>query len=132
MLDVPDDFIKAAASFGGGVGLSKNLCGCISAAAMAAGLKFGRLEPTGTAPRQAYARTKAILDRFRERFGTILCGDLTGQFQDFASRERVYRCAELVDFVFRELKEVLEAPEERPEWEEPWWQDYLTRRDKVR
>lgn len=99
---------------------------------MAAGLKFGRLEPTGTAPRQAYARTKAILDRFRERFGTILCGDLTGQFQDFASRERVYRCAELVDFVFRELKEVLEAPEERPEWEEPWWQDYLTRRDKVR
>ncbi len=29
------------------------------------------------APRPAYARTNAILERFRERFGTTQCGDLT-------------------------------------------------------
>ena len=29
-------------------------------------------------------------------------------------------------------KEVLEEPAERPEWEESWWQDYLSRRDEVR
>lgn len=131
-MDIPEDLARAGTSFGGGVGLTKNLCGCITAAGLAVGLKYGHLEPTGTAPRQAYARTKAIVDKFQQKYGTLNCRDLTGQFQDFASRERVYRCAEIVDFVFQELREVLSAPEERPEWQEGWWQDYLARRDKVR
>ena len=90
------------------------------------------MEPTGTAPRQAYARTKAIIDKFQERYGTLDCRDLTGEFQDFASRDRVYRCAEILDFVFTELRDVLGTAEERPEWEASWWTDYLTRRDKVK
>ncbi len=131
-MDIPDDFVRAAASFGGGIGLTKNTCGCISAGAMAVGLKYGTLEPPGTAPRPAYARTKAVLDRFRARFGTIDCRDLTAQWPDFADRERVYRCSELVDFTVEQLRDVFAAERQLPEWEEDWWTNYLTRRDKIK
>lgn len=125
--------MKAASSFGGGVGLSKNICGCLTAAAMAVGLKHGSTEPTGTAPREAYARTKAILDRFQARFGTTQCGDITAPWKDdFANRQRVYRCAELVRFTLEQLGDVLAEDKARPEWQEGWWQEYLSRRDKVR
>ena len=131
VLEVPEDIVKAGASFGGGMALSKNVCGSLSAAALAVGLKFGTTEPTGRAPEHAYARTKAIMDRFKARFGSTQCGDLTGQFKDFGSRERAYMCGVFVDFISREIKDVLEAEEELPEWREDWWDDYLNRRDKI-
>ena len=99
---------------------------------MAVGLAYGSTEPTGTAPRPAYARTKAIMDRFRERFGTIQCGELTDRWaNDFAHPERAYRCGELVRFALVQLTEVLAQSEESSEWQEAWWDDYLNRRDKV-
>lgn len=132
MLDVPEALVRAATSFGGGVGLSKNLCGCVSAAAMAVGLKFGDLTPVAKAAGPAYARTKAVVERFRERYGTVLCGELTGQFRDFASPERAYRCGEIVGFVSEQVKEILAGGEEQPGWREAWWEDYLSRRDKIK
>ncbi len=99
---------------------------------MAIGLAYGSTEPTGTAPRPAYARTKAILDRFRERFGTTQCGDLTATWvDDFAHPDRAHRCGELVRFALEQLTDVAAHSEELPEWQEPWWDDYLSRRDKV-
>ncbi|GBD10364.1 hypothetical protein HRbin23_00005 [bacterium HR23] len=124
--------MRAATSFGGGVALSKGMCGCVSAAAMALGMAFGSTEPTGTAPRSAYARARAFLEAFRKRFGTITCGTLTAPWErDFANPQRVYRCAELVDFTVREVQRILHAPPEEGEATEPWWDTYLTRRDKV-
>ena len=38
VVEAPDEVVKAAASFGGGVALSKNICGSLSAAARATGL----------------------------------------------------------------------------------------------
>ena len=129
---MPEELVKAATSFGGGVALSKNLCGCLSAAAMAVGLKHGTTEPTGTAPRPAYARTKAVMDRFRDRFGTIECGDLTAKWaNDFAHPDRAYSCGELLRFTLERVMEVTARSEESPEWQEAWWDDYLNRRDKV-
>jgi|TARA_Y100000310_G_scaffold13267_1_gene13556 C_GCAxxG_C_C family probable redox protein len=130
--DVTEDLVKASTSFGGGVALSKNICGCLSAAAMGMGLKFGTTEPTGTAPRPAYARTNAILERFRERFGTTQCGDLTAQWvDDFAHPDRAYKCGELVQFTLDQLRVVAAHTDESSDWEEAWWDDYLTRRDKI-
>ncbi|MBI2846884.1 MAG: C_GCAxxG_C_C family protein [Chloroflexi bacterium] len=130
--DIREDLVCAATSFGGGVALSKNICGCLSASAIAVGLKYGSVEPTGTAPRPAYSRTKAVLDRFQRRFGTTQCGDLTRPWaNDFANRERVHRCTELVRFTLEQLVEVLGQQTESVDWEEPWWDDYLNRRDKI-
>lgn len=129
---MPEELIRAATSFGGGVALSKNLCGCLSSAAMAVGLKHGSTDPTGTAPRPAYARTKAVMDRFREKFGSTQCGELTARWtDDFAHPDRAYRCGELVRYTLDQVTEVMASPEELPEWQEPWWNDYLNRRDKV-
>ena len=131
--DMPDEMVRASTSFGGGVALSKNICGCLTAAAMAVGMKHGTVEPTGTAPRPAYARTKAVLDRFRERFGTTQCGDLTREWvDDFANRDRVVRCSELLRFTLEQIADVVDRPDESDQWQESWWDDYLNRRDKVR
>ncbi len=100
---------------------------------MAIGLAYGSTEPTGTAPRPAYARTKAILDRFRERFGTTQCGDLTAKWvDDFANPDRAHRCGELVRFTLEQLTDIAARSEESPEWQEPWWDEYLSKRDKVK
>ncbi len=99
---------------------------------MAVGLVHGSTDPTGTAPRPAYARTKAVLDRFRERFGTTQCGELTARWTNsFAHPERAYRCGELVRFTLEQVMEVLARSDESPEWQEAWWDDYLSRRDQV-
>jgi len=113
--------------------LSKNICGCLSAAAMAVGLKYGTTEPTGTAPRSAYSRTKAIMDRFRQRFETTQCEELTADWaDDFAHPDRAYRCGDLVRFTLEQVEDVVARSEESPDWQEAWWDDYLDRRDKVK
>ena len=72
------------------------------------------------------------MDRFRERFGTTQCGELTGKWaNDFANPERAYRCGELVDFTLQQLTDVLDRSDESSEWQESWWDGYLQRRDKV-
>jgi C_GCAxxG_C_C family probable redox protein len=114
------------------VALSKNICGCLSSAAMAMGLAHGSTDPTGTAPRPAYARTKAVLDRFRDRFGTTQCGELTSRWtDDFAHPDHAYRCGELVGFTLEQVADIAGRSETSPEWEEAWWDDYLSRRDSV-
>ena len=129
---MPEELVRAAASFGGGVALSKNICGCLTASAMAVGLSYGTTEPTGTAPRPAYARTKGVLDGFQKRFGTTQCGDLTAQWvDDFANPDRAYMCGELVKYTLERLSTVLDSPQESPEWQDAWWSNYLDRRDKV-
>jgi hypothetical protein len=100
---------------------------------MAMGLAYGSTEPTGVAPRPAYARTKAVLDRFREQFGTTQCGDLTAQWvDDFAHPDRARRCGELVRFVLDQIMDIKARSEESPEWQDSWWDDYLNKRDKVK
>lgn len=118
---------------GGGVGLSKNLCGAVNAAALAVGLRFGSTQPTGVAPQEAYLGAKRVVDRFQQRFGSVQCGELTKPWEsNFANRERVYRCADFVAFVFEELRDVLSRESPDPSWSDPWWDDYLRRRDQVR
>ena len=100
---------------------------------MAMGLAYGSTEPTGTAPRPAYARTKAVLDRFRKQFGTTQCGDLTAEWvDDFANPERPRRCAELVRFTLDQIMDIRAKSDESPDWQEHWWDDYLDKRDKVK
>lgn len=99
---------------------------------MAMGVTHGSTEPTGKAPGAAYARTKAVMDRFRKRFGTTQCGELTARWaDDFAHPDRAYRCGEIVRFTLEQVVEIAALPEELPDWKEDWWDDYLERRDKI-
>ncbi|TDA70183.1 MAG: hypothetical protein D9V47_02700 [Clostridia bacterium] len=42
VLSFPDTLVKAATGFGAGVGLSRQMCGCLSGAVMAIGIRYGR------------------------------------------------------------------------------------------
>ena len=60
----------AACGFGGGAGC-RELCGALSGAIMAAGLKYGAENRP-----QVSAADKEIVTAFREKFGAVRCADL--------------------------------------------------------
>jgi C_GCAxxG_C_C family probable redox protein len=70
--------IRIAAPFGGGIGHVQEVCGAVSGAAMAIGLKHGE----GTEQRDKRDRiieiTQEFIKEFKKQKGTILCRDLLG------------------------------------------------------
>ena len=73
--------LRLAASFGGGIGGMKGVCGALTGLFMAAGLKYGyeAFEP-GTdvkAVKDAHnKRIQGLAEAFRQRFGAIDCASL--------------------------------------------------------
>ncbi len=73
-----DENIPAIATpFGGGIGGCGRTCGCITGAAMAIGIKFGR-NSSEESKDPATEAVRALMDRFQEKYGTTDCCDLTG------------------------------------------------------
>ena len=71
--------LKIAASFGGGMGLLREVCGAVSGALMALGIRFGYCTPNDMEGKQR-GNGKAIefINAFREQRGTLLCKELLG------------------------------------------------------
>ncbi|HOT00487.1 MAG TPA: C-GCAxxG-C-C family protein [Acidobacteriota bacterium] len=68
-----------AAVFGGGLGRTAGVCGAVSGAVMALGLRHGARAGADTDTKErAYALTKEFLARFAARHGTVLCRELLG------------------------------------------------------
>jgi C_GCAxxG_C_C family probable redox protein len=68
---------RVATCFGGGLGRRGEICGALSGALIAVGLRYGRRKGEGReAKERSYGRAARIVDDFRERFGTILCREL--------------------------------------------------------
>lgn len=73
------DVFRIAEGLGRGMGNMEGTCGAVSAACLLAGLKgcSGNMEkPQGKAA--TYALSKAIMEGFREKNGTTVCGELKG------------------------------------------------------
>ena len=69
--------LRLSSSFGGGIGCAREVCGAVSAAAMVAGILNGYDTCDDLAEKKAhYARVTEILNRFRERNGTVVCREL--------------------------------------------------------
>jgi C_GCAxxG_C_C family probable redox protein len=74
-----DMALKIAAGFGGGMGGHGEVCGAVTGAIMAVGLKTGSVEATDAAAKKnTYALTRQLIDQFTERHGSILCRELLG------------------------------------------------------
>ena len=68
---------RMAASFGGGMGRMREVCGAVSGMLLVAGLLYGYDDPADTAgKRELYAQVHAMASRFREEMGSIICRDL--------------------------------------------------------
>ncbi len=67
---------RIAAAFGSGMGTG-DVCGCVTGALMAIGIKYGSSESHALASRKCIARKRSeLLEQFRQKHGTLLCREL--------------------------------------------------------
>jgi len=78
--DVGMDFeqgLKLTSSFGGGMGKLREVCGAVTAMFMIAGLKSGYVSNSDDeAKTQHYKLIQSLADKFKQKFGTIICREL--------------------------------------------------------
>lgn len=72
--------VRIAASFGGGIGRQGQICGALSGALMALGLRYGHACPPADpeAKKRTLLLSQRLIERFRDRNGHITCPGLLG------------------------------------------------------
>jgi C_GCAxxG_C_C family probable redox protein len=69
--------MKLASGFGAGMARHQDVCGAVSGAVMAIGLKHGQAhEDDKAAKEKAYRLSRELMDRFQAEFGSCLCREL--------------------------------------------------------
>ena len=67
---------RMASSFGGGMGRMRQTCGAVSGAVLVLGIVKGYSDPKDyEAKKQHYALVREFAERFKEKNGTINCGE---------------------------------------------------------
>jgi C_GCAxxG_C_C family probable redox protein len=70
---------RLAAGFGGGLAHTNDICGALSGAVMAIGLKYGATEGRDRASKQrTYKAIHDLFGAFKERHGSLMCTQLLG------------------------------------------------------
>jgi C_GCAxxG_C_C family probable redox protein len=70
--------LKIAAPLGGGICRTGEICGAVSGALLAIGLKYGSEVPDPTAKERVYRLGRQFMEHFAERHGSTSCRDLLG------------------------------------------------------
>lgn len=74
-----DAALRLATGFGAGAARQGELCGAVSGAVIALGLRYGRGEGEGRSRTDdTYERTQTLLRRFSEAHGSVRCRELIG------------------------------------------------------
>lgn len=69
--------LTLSASFGGGMGRLREVCGAVSGAFMVAGILYGPTDPTDhQAKKNHYALIQHLAARFKEASGSYICREL--------------------------------------------------------
>ena len=102
--------LKVSASFGGGMGRMREICGAVSGMFMVAGMETGQTKPRDPAAKQAnYDMVQRLARRYKEEYGSIVCKELLG-LVPMPGREKTDMDAGLKAAEFTDTK-----PEERTE-----------------
>lgn len=73
----PEIAHRIACGFGAGMGREEEVCGAVTGAIMAIGLRHGRGQNEGKErTEETYRRTRQLMDAFRQRHGSVVCRDL--------------------------------------------------------
>ncbi len=67
---------KIAAGLGGGIGRCGKICGALTGAVLAVGIKYGVNEINPDAKALSYAKTQVLLRKFEARHGDVNCRNL--------------------------------------------------------
>lgn len=106
-----------ASPFGGGLGRSGEVCGAVSGAVMALGLKYGFTSVDNPDSKtETYGIIREFLDAFREENGSLRCPELLGcdlgteEGSTFARENELHRkvCQPLVIHAVRRVHEFLD------------------------
>jgi C_GCAxxG_C_C family probable redox protein len=109
--------MKLASGFGAGMARKQEVCGAVTGAIMAIGLKHGQAREEDKAAKEAaYRLSREVLDRFQAEFGSCLCRELLPGL-DLATEAGHQRykaegwsekvCQPCVRFAVRVLEEIL-------------------------
>lgn len=107
---MPKDILALATGFGGGVGQTRNMCGAVSGAVMALGIRKGRRDPFAgeETPRERAAQLREIypcfadlVNEIKERYGSLVCAELSAPYGDFESKARRKNCQEIIAYCAR-------------------------------
>ena len=75
----PGTALKVASGFGGGMGRTGEVCGAVTGAILAIGLRYGGREKGDRAALETvYAKTRELILQFKRKHGTALCRELLG------------------------------------------------------
>lgn len=120
----PELAFRLSASFGGGIGRMREVCGAASGMFMVAGLETGATQGRDVAGKKAnYDMVQALAAEYRKKNGSIICKELLGltaqqgikeqQFTDTRPEERTQEyykkrpCMDLIRQACEILEEVL-------------------------
>ena len=71
--------LKLSASFGGGMGRMREVCGAVSGMMMVAGMETGQTKPKDPDAKKAnYDMVQKLARRYKEEYGSIICKELLG------------------------------------------------------
>jgi len=105
-LNIKDSALPQLASgFGGGVGHKGSLCGALTAAVMAIGMKMGRADPKDRKTLQkVYDKCQLVWNQFEKEFGNVNCYDIIKVHLDNEEERQKWlaaggreKCADLVE-----------------------------------
>jgi len=106
---------KIATPFGGGIGRRGSVCGALTGAVIAIGLKLGRSEAEDTRSRdESYEKALELLERFEKEFGSVLCYDLikldftTPEGRKMIKAVRLEKCINFVRAAARNAAQLIE------------------------
>ncbi len=68
--------LRLASPFGGGFGRMREVCGAFSGMMLVIGTLFGYDDLTSAEKSELYPRVQELGNRFRERFGSLVCREL--------------------------------------------------------
>ncbi|MBR6521965.1 MAG: C_GCAxxG_C_C family protein [Oscillospiraceae bacterium] len=86
--------LMISSAFGGGIAGTGGMCGCVTGALMALGMKYGFTEPDNIAKNIMTAKNNEFIAKFKERCGAINCRELLGV--DVSVPEQAAEAPELI------------------------------------
>lgn len=80
--------LKLSCSFGGGMGRMRQVCGAVSGMALVCGLETGNTDAKDKQKKtENYGRMRRLAEAFREKNGSIVCGELLGLSEQMKKEE---------------------------------------------
>ncbi len=104
---LPEEVICMGTGFGGGIGHTKNICGAITGACMAVGMVKGRRDPfekeemkdrVKQLQGEIYPVFGGLVEEIQDKYGTLICRELSDPFGDFNGKERKRNCKQMIGY----------------------------------